>query len=204
MKFVFTFLVICLLSFSAFGQEETAGKIYEIPEAMDGDIKNSIQNIRDSELAKNLKSKLYVFNHGSPLLVKRRLKQLNKAFQFLSIVNQIEIASPIPNPFLMTEFWIVPEGAENPKPTNYAEKVNEYGTATSGDLKFGLLSLTEKLDSNVLYMCNFGTKREKLKRVKVISNLIKFLSFEKYGIQIIDGGTSKTIKTEFWLAPKNK
>jgi hypothetical protein len=195
-----TFLAICLLSLSAFGQVEMAKKVYETGHATDCDVGGIIQNIRDTEFVDNTKAKLYIINHGTKYWALRRLIQLNKQIDFMSIDRgRVEFAPPIPNPFLMTEFWIVPEGAENPKPTIYAEKVNEFGNAMSGDLKFGLFSLTEKLDSNVLYICNFGTKREKSKRVKVISNLIKFLSFEKYGIQIIDGGISKTLKTEFWL-----
>jgi hypothetical protein len=201
---IFTFLAGCLLSFSAFGQGETARKIHEFGEQIS--IKADVQNIRDSELTENPKAKLYIINYGTPISVEKRLKQLNKAFDFVFYTDdyksRIEVAPTILNPFLMTEFWIVPEGAENPKPTIYAEKVEEIGYITNGDLKSRFQSLTEKLDSNVLYICNFGSKKEKLKRLKWISNLIKFLSFEKYGIQIIDGGTSKTLKTEFWLMPK--
>ncbi len=207
MKFIFTFLAICLLSFSVFGQGEVAKKeAYKVDETdASPSIKHIIQNIRDDELAENPTSKLYIINHGTPSLTANRIKTLSRAFLFLAIdTNRVEFSQPIPNPFLMTEFWIVPEGAENPKPTIYAEKINEFGNAMSGDLKFGLFSLTEKLDSNVLYICNFGTKKEKLKRVKVISNLIKFLSFEKYGIQLIDGGSGKTLRTEFWIVTTKK
>jgi hypothetical protein len=199
---IFTFLAICLLSLSVFGQDETARKINESGPATECDMNNQVQNIRDTELAANPKARLYIINYGTSALVAKRLRQLNRQFDFLPVDrSRIEIAQPIPNPFLITEFWIVPEGAENPKPTTYAEKVDEVGYATNGDLKSRFHSFTEKLDSNGLYICNFGSKKEKLKRVKVISNLIKFLSFERYGIQIIDGGTSKILKTEFWLVP---
>jgi hypothetical protein len=202
---IFTFLAICLLSLSVFGQDETASKINESGPTNECDMGNIIKNIRDAELAENPKAKLYIVNYGTSILLEKRLRQLNKAFDFIlytdDFKSRVEIAQPIPNPFLMTEFWIVPEGAENPKPTTYAEKVDEVGYATNGDLKSRFHSFTEKLDSNGLYICNFGSKKEKLKRVKVISNLIKFLSFERYGIQIIDGGTSKILKTEFWLVP---
>jgi hypothetical protein len=203
--FTFTFLAICLLSFSAFGQGETARKIYEIPETTDGDIKNSIQNIRDDELAKNLKSKLYVVNHGLPLLVERRLKQLNKAFDFLGINRtRVEISQPIPNPFLMTEFWIVPEGAENPKPTIYAEKFGEFGT----DLSEGKELLQNLRDSYMsanpllnAFIVNYGTKKQQVLRMKNMKKAVKFLLLDESRIQIVDGGTSKTLKTEFWIVP---
>jgi hypothetical protein len=209
---IFTFLTICLLSFSAFGQTEMtdkeAIKVDETGVGFGCDWNTRLARLRDEGTFNSKASIGLLIYKGitdKPQVYLQQLKSINREVDFVGLDRaKIKIIDGGFRETYTVEFWIVPEGAENPKPPTYAEKVNEFGNAMSGDLKFGLFSLTEKLDSHVLYICNFGSKKNKLKRVKVISSLIKFLSFEKFGIQLIDGGTSKTLKTEFWLMPKIK
>jgi hypothetical protein len=200
---IFTFSAICLLSFSLFAQTEQANKIGEIEDTSDGDIKNTVHNIRDNELAKNFKSKLYIINYGTPQLVTKRMKQLNKAFDFTPVDRtRIEIAPPIPYPFLMTEFWIVPEGAENPKPTIYAEKFTSFKTANNSFVSITIQKFVKKVnETSIGYIVNFGTKNQKAARIKQLNKAFNFIGIETYRIVIVDGGSAKTVKTELWIVP---
>jgi hypothetical protein len=200
---IFTVLVVCFLSFSVFGQ--TARKVYEFGEQIS--IKADIQNIRDTELEVNPTAKLYIINYGTPILVEKRLKQLNKAFDFLAVDRmRVEIAPPISNPFLMTEFWIVPEGAENPKPTNYAEKFDEARNEPFEKLLANFTKFYNQLakkENSTGYIVNFGTKKQKTTRLRQLNKAFSFMpiNIDRVRIIIVDGGYSKTIKTEFWIVP---
>lgn len=203
---IFTFLAVCLLSFSAFGQTEAAKKnAFKVAETdASPSIKHIIQNIRDTELAADPTSKLYIINYGTPKLVAMRVKNLNRAFDFMPVdKSRVEFAPQIPNPFLMTEFWIVPEGAENPKPTTYSKKVEEVWAATDGDVRRTLEIFAEKLSETKTsgYLVNYGTKQQKLKRIKQINKAFGYITIKELRILIVDGGYSKHLRTEFWIVP---
>jgi hypothetical protein len=210
MKFIFTFLAICLLGFSVFGQDETAKKeAYKVDETdASPSIKHIIQNIRDGELAENPTSKLYIINHGTPMLVEMRVKSLNRAFDFMPVdKSRVEFAPPVPYPFLMTEFWIVPEGAENPKPTIYAEKFGEISVANNKTVTLTIEKFNAKLNENpslIGYFINYGTPKQKAVRVKQISDALGFLNCFGPRYVFYNGGSAKTIKTELWIVPPKR
>jgi hypothetical protein len=201
---ILTHFVICIFSLLTFAQSKAAVKIFNIGEMVDGDLKNHVLQIREGELRKSLKSKLYIVKYGSMQMVARRLRQLNKAIDFLRIDRtRFEIAAPIPNPFLMTEFWIVPEKAENPNPSKYSEKFSEIGLATDGMVKIRIKQFFERMEktpNSIAYFLNYGSAKQKAIRVKQINKSINFLMHDMFRLILVDGGYSKTLKTELWIS----
>jgi hypothetical protein len=207
---VFTFLAICLLSFSVFGQPETAKKeaylAAKVGNTYYSDINNSLQNLRDSN--SNDVDFAFVIYKGiadSPNVFNRQLKNLHECFDFLAIDRKrVTIIEGGYRTSYMNEFWIVPKGAENPKPTNYAEKFTSFRVATNSFVSTTLQNFLKKLNEKenaVGYIVNFGTKKQKVFRIKQLNKSFDFMGIDRPGIVIVDGGSGKTLKTEFWIVP---
>jgi hypothetical protein len=207
---IFTYLLICLLNSSLFGQTETAKKeAYKVATAgvtYYSDINNSLQNLRDSN--PNDVSFAFVIYKGigdSPKVHTRQLKNLQMCFDFLPIdrkrVTVIEGGYQVS---YMNEFWVVPEGAENPKPTDYAEKFTSFRTAKNGFVSTTLQNFLKKVsekENSVGYIVNFGTKKQKAVRIKQLNKAFDFMGIGRARIVFVNGSYSKTLKTEFWIMP---
>jgi hypothetical protein len=84
--------------------------------AVADDIKNSLQNIRDTELGADPTATLYIFNTGSAKERAKRLVVLNKAIDFLGMDrSRIVIKDNGGSGAINTEYWIVPAGVQPPK-----------------------------------------------------------------------------------------
>jgi hypothetical protein len=203
-SFVFALLFVFVMSVSVTAQTEVARKVGDLGSTSDGDVKKSVQDIRDAELNENPGSKLYIINYGISNTLRGRLIQLEKAFIFLGLERKtIEISTSITNPFLLTEFWIVPEKAENPKPSEYAEKFSEIGLATDGKVKIRIQQFFERIEktpNSIAYFLNYGSAKQKTLRIKQINKSINFLMHDSFRLIVVDGGYSKTVKTELWIS----
>ncbi len=92
-----------------------ATKVNEKGPAVDDDIKNDLQNIRDGELGADPTAMLYIINTGSAKEIAKRVKQLNKAIPFLGIdPSRVTIKNNGGSGAVNTEYWIVPAGAQPP------------------------------------------------------------------------------------------
>jgi hypothetical protein len=207
---IFTFILFCILSLSVFAQGETkkteAYKVDEIEATGDCDINNRVQNVRDTNAKLANVKFLFLIYRGfkdkrSSFNTQKRLLERNIMFLFEDANKTIVQEAGFREKYIV-EFWIVPEGAEMPKPTNVAEKIDEIGAAPSGDLKNRLFVHTNKFNDEKLFILNFGSKVDKLKRTKTTLNLMKILGIDENKISIIDGGYSKNLKTEFWILKK--
>jgi hypothetical protein len=205
MKIIISLLsIVLLVNFSALSQKQTARKVDERRSTSYEDIDMCVQNIRDTELSGNPKLKLYIINYGTFKLVKDREKQLRGASRLLQLkTDQVELSTPIQNPFLLTEFWIVPEKAENPSPTKYAERFDKIGVATDNKVKLRIQQFQERMEktpNSIAYFINYGSQKQKAIRVKQINKSIDFQMQDGFRMIIVDGGYSKTVKTELWIS----
>jgi hypothetical protein len=208
---IFTVVAICLLSLSAFGQTEKAKneaiKIDEVGEGIGCDWNTRLARLRDEGVFNSEASIGLLIYEGvtdKPQIYLQQLKSINKEIDFVGIDRaKIKIIDGGFRETYTVEFWIVPEGAENPKPTIYAEKVSEFG-ADLYEVKELLQSLRDKMGENPLlkaFIVNYGTKKQRVLRMKNMKKAVNFLSLDESRIQIVDGGTSKILKTEFWIVP---
>lgn len=91
-------------------------KVNEQGPAVDDDVKNSLQNIRDGELGADPTAMLYIINTGSKAAKAKRVKQLNKAIDFLPMDrSRIVFVDGGTSGRMLTEYWIVPAGAQPPQ-----------------------------------------------------------------------------------------
>ena len=87
-----------------------------MPKAPDDDVKNRLMNIRDTQLGADPTATLYIINTGSAKEKAVRVKQLNKAIDFVGIDrSRVQIVDGGTSGRTLTEFWIVPAGAEPPQ-----------------------------------------------------------------------------------------
>jgi hypothetical protein len=114
------FCADCRTTASATGDIEcvtprTPTKVNEQGPAVDDDVKNSLQNIRDGELGADPTATLYIVNTGSKTAIAKRVKQLNKAIPFLGIdQSRVVIKNNVTSGAINTEYWIVPAGVTPP------------------------------------------------------------------------------------------
>jgi hypothetical protein len=91
-------------------------KVNEQGPAPDDDVKAALLNIRDGELGADPTATLYIINTGSAKDKAKRVKQLEKAIKFLGIdPTRVKIVDGGESGRALTEYWIVPAGAEPPQ-----------------------------------------------------------------------------------------
>jgi hypothetical protein len=90
-------------------------------------------------------------------------------------------------------------------PPPKAEKIDEFGTATNGNVKMRFDSFMIELQNDPTaqgYIINYGSDKELLKRERQIRNAIAFRKYDAQRITFVRGGeTEETIKTQFWIVP---
>lgn len=90
-------------------------------------------------------------------------------------------------------------------PPPEAKKIDEFGTATNGNVKMRFDSFMLELQNDPTaqgYILNYGSDREIQKRERQIRNAIAFRKYDAQRITLVRGGeTEETIKTQFWIVP---
>lgn len=182
-----------------------ANKIAEFEMATDGYVKMMMDSYF-IELSNNPASQGYIINYGLLRDLARRRTQFLKSIKFRNYdATRMTFVDSGFRPKIKSELWIVPPGAENPTPQIDTEMVDEFEKVTPGDIKARIdniyIELNNKKDFQG-YILNFGTKQQIAARVAQIKKYIFFRKFDSSRITFIDGGTSKTIKTQFWIDKK--
>ena len=84
-------------------------------------------------------------------------------------------------------------------------KVNEQGVTETDDVKAALQNIRDiELGADptaTLYIINTGSAKQKALRLKQLNKSIDFIPLDRSRIQIVDGGTSGRMLTEYWIVP---
>jgi hypothetical protein len=206
---IFSFILVCLLSLSAFAQGETkkteAYKVDEIGiERNSEDIQMQIEIVRD-ELKKNPKSKAVIYNYGKVKDVARRARDISKYSFFNNIEeSRLKVLYEGDYPFPLTEFWIVPEGAIEPKPktaTLFADFVKMTNKQMSAKITDYFAKLCE--DNYLKGVINvFGNaKYIRQMRKQIEKNSPRHCCYDGPRV-VFFTAASKELKTEFWILKK--
>jgi hypothetical protein len=212
---IFTVLFICLISFLAFAQSEPsikdALKIDETGVGYGCDWNARITNLKNEQFLDSEAIAIIIAYKGiseRPTLYVQQLKIINREMVFIRAdKSKIQIIDGGFRENFAVEIWIVPKGAKNPKPSNYMEKITNVGVANNRIVASNFQKLFEKLkdkEISIGYIVNFGSKKQKLLRIKQINNAINSFGNEQSKIVISDGGYSKKLNTEFWTFPLQK
>jgi hypothetical protein len=203
--FRFLILIVIVMSSVAFAQTDEnpqAVKIDEFERATNGYVKMKMDNFY-VELNNNPTAQGYIINFGTAREIAIRERQIRNAINFRKFdASRITIVNGGFRGVVKTEFWIVPAGGENPKIDAAAKKIDEFGKATSGELKARLDFIYIELNNNPDYqgyIVNFGSTKDVIRREKEIKMYASFRKYDLSRLEFIRGGAGKTIKTEFWI-----
>lgn len=204
-SFLLILLAFCSLCFA---QTETskpkpvAEKIEEFGVVTDGYVKMVMDSFY-IDLNNNPSAQGYIINYGLPREIAKRRAQIAKSIAFRRYDGtRITFVEGGFRPKIKTEFWLVPLGAENPKPQITARQIDEFERATSGEIKARMDNFYIELYNNedsAGYIVNYGTKRQVDQRVNQIKRYIAGRKYDASRVKFINDGTGKTIKTEFWI-----
>lgn len=199
------FSSLCVAQIETARPKPVAEKIDEFGRSTDGEVKARMDNFY-IQLANDPSAQGYIINYGLPKDINVRRKQITKLINFRRYDPQrLTFVDGGFSPIFKTEFWSVPNGAEPPMPQTEAKQVDEFEKATSGDIKARIDNLYIELNNNQDfqgYILNFGTKQQIALRNQYIKKAVALRKFDLSLITFIEAGTSKTIKTEFWIDKK--
>ena len=107
---------------------------------------------------------------------------------------------------IRTEFWLVPQGAENPKLEPTAHKVEEFGSTGIEHIEAMLDSFfqgIEEFGKARIYFVNYGTARETTRRERLTQSFIKFRKYDSSNIRFVKLAGKSGINTAIWIVPEN-
>ena len=181
-------LILIVMSSFAFAQTDEkpkALKLDEFERTSDEDVRARI-DVFFIDLNNNPTAEGYLISFGTAKEIALRTKQILASIKFRKYDPQrITLVNGGFSGIMKTECWIVPAGAENPKPESTAKKLTEFGKATSGEIKRDLDFFYIELNSNPDYqgyIVNFGSTKAVTAREKEI---IRFATFRKYDLSRI-------------------
>lgn len=182
-----------------------ANKIEEFETATNGYVK-MLMDSYIVELYNNPSAQGYIINYGLPRELSKRRRQIMNSIQLQKIdLSRITFVDGGFRTKMKTELWIVPPGAEPPTPQTEAEKVDEFEKATLGYIKARIDNFYIQLANNPEmkgYILNYGTQQQIVLRNQNIKKAIELRKYDLSKLIFINAGTSKTIKTEFWIDKK--
>jgi hypothetical protein len=214
--FTFTFLAICLLSFSVFGQDETVkitepSKYQEIEhrdKRGSEDLKMAFWTLRDSFLAQNPKNSGLIINYGNNTDKTARIAEIKRTMAFLGLDEaRVSFVDGGRFPFAFTEFWMIPENSFPPKPEKTAEFVDETGAISEKKLEAKYNRFCRKIEENentVGYIVSFGKWNTKEKRNSLLLKIQERSDCKTSRIEIVQGVFSKSLTTQFWIVTTKK
>ncbi len=203
------FLLLFVMSSIAVAQTEEkpkAVKYSEFETATNGYVKMIMDGFY-VELGNNPSAQGYIINYGTEKEIAVREKQFQNAITFRKFDGaRITLVRGGFWKTSKSELWVVPSGAENPQPTSTAEKFDEFGKATIGDVKARLHNLYVELNKNPNsqgFIINYGLKNEIIARENQIRRNITILKLDLSRVTIKKAGASNGVKTEFWIIPSD-
>ncbi|HVE55864.1 MAG TPA: hypothetical protein VNB22_03485 [Pyrinomonadaceae bacterium] len=201
------FLLLFLMSTAAFAQTEETPKPVKFDEfetATNGYVKMKTDAFY-VELENNPSSQGYIINYGTDREIVVREKQLRDAIDFRKFdAARITLVRGGFWKNIKTELWIVPPGAENPRPSSTAEKFDEFLKMPDDELSSKLQSLYTSLAKDPKlkgYILIYGSPKLIASQKAQIQNIIGNLKLDSSRVIFKDAGFEKEMKTEFWLFP---
>lgn len=207
------FLILILFSSITFSQAQEKPKVIKIDEfgLLGGSGKERFQNYA-VELANDPLATLTVINyrgfHNSSKELAIQLKKFDRALLFLRIDrSRVTIVDGGYRKEFISEFWIVPQGAEPPKPSNNVTKFEEFGIVSEKVWKAKFDKLLKQQSgncNNIIYLLHYGNKKTASKSAKKYLDYLaksKDCDLNPGRIVITDGGFAKKQKTEVWIIP---
>lgn len=168
-----------------------------------GDFRSRMDNFF-VELQNNPDSRGLIINYGSKREVAAREKLIKNHIFFRKFDDsRISFINGGYSNEIKTQFWRVPEGAENPKPEPTAFIIDEFGTVTNANLKGKIENFIGELIKNPSfegYIINYGPAREVTRRERLSRNFITTRSDVR--IVFVNGGNTGKLKTVMWLVPE--
>jgi hypothetical protein len=214
-QIIFIVLLICILSFSTFSQDETLKiteptKYQEIEhryKRSSEDMKFAFWSLRDF-LDKNAKHSGSIVNYGNITDKRARISEIKRTMAFLNIdESRLQFVDGGRFPFAFTEFWMIPESSVNPKPEKVAEFVDEIGAALDKRVESKYERFCRRIEENqhtVGYVISFAKSSIEEKRSRLISKIKEQSNCNTSRIEVVHGVFSKSLKTQFWLVTTNK
>ena len=95
-------------------------------------------------------------------------------------------------------------GEVDKKPIIEPRKVGEFGPKVDDEVKKDIDALYAEMGTDPRqrgYIINYGSAKEKAKRVKQLEKAIKFLQYDRSRVDIVDGGGDGPINTVTWVVP---
>lgn len=199
------FLILVVMSSFVFAQTEEkpqAIKFDEFETATNGYVKMKMDNYF-LELNNNPSAIGNIINYGTNKEIAKREKQIRDSIKFRKYdASRVTLVNGGFRVIVQTQFWTVPSGAKTPKIESSSVKIAKLGKATSGEIKLNMDNFFTELNNNPDYkgyIINVGSAKMILEREKQIKSYISQRKYDLTRITFLNGGLSKTIKTEMWV-----
>ena len=112
---------------------------------------------------------------------------------------------------MTSELWFVPKGAELPKITPKAEKIDEFGIISNSEWRRRMKVIGKKAreikdGDSQLFIINYGTEKEiavaeQLIQKYLYENCRDCFGYSNFKINYIRGGFAKKARRVFWIVP---
>jgi hypothetical protein len=204
------FLVLMLMSSVAFAQTDEKPKAIKFDEfetATNGFVKMKLDAFY-AELGNNPNSQGYIINYGINKEIALRERQIRDSIIWRK--NDVSRVSIVRGGFwknVKTEFWVVPPGADHPRPASTAEMIDEFEKIPDGDLKMRLERLYLLLAKSPVskgYIIITGSAKVMALQEYRIKKLLGFLKLDGARATFKQDGTDKTDRTLFWIIPTDE
>lgn len=207
------FLTLILSSSIVFAQTQEKPQATKIDEfgLLDGSGKERFQNYA-VELANDPLATLSIINYRgfdtSSKALLFQLKKYERAIDFLRIDrSRVTIVDGGYRKEFISEFWIVPNGAEPPEPSNSVIKYDEFGILPEKVWKNKFDKLLKQQSGNCndkIYLINYGNKKTADKSAKKYLDYLaksRECDLDPRRVVVTNGGFAKKQKTEVWIIP---
>ncbi len=199
------FLILVLMVSFVFAQTEEkpqAIKFDQFSAANDEDIGARVDNFF-LELNNNPSVVAYIVNFGTVKEIAKREKQIKDYLKIRRYdQSRITFVQGGFRVMVQTQFWTVPAGAETPKIESSSKKIIELGKANTEEIQRDVDAFFIELNNNPDlkgYIINYGSAKMISDRQKQIKSYIAQRKYDLSRITFLNGGLSKTIKTEMWV-----
>lgn len=201
------FLILIVMSAAAFaqtGERSKAVLIDEFETATNGSVKMKMDYFY-TELSNNPSSQGVIINYGTAREIAIRERQIRVSIQWRKYdAARITLVNGGFNGDVKSEFWLVPAGAENPKPDERAVLFDEFSPLSHERASAGIGTFFAKLKENPNsrgIIVNYGSPRMIAISERNLKTVISNLKIDSGKITFKVGGVEKTYKTELWIVP---